>query len=37
LLLAPVFHRLLHRFHWEQSTQNATLRGPVHRDEPPAA
>ena len=37
LLLAPVFHRLLHRFHWEHSTQNATPRGPVHRDEPPAA
>ena len=35
LLLAPVFHRLLHRFHWEQSTQNAMPRGPVHRDEPP--
>jgi len=26
LLLAPVFHRLLHRFHWEQSTQTAPPR-----------
>jgi protein-S-isoprenylcysteine O-methyltransferase Ste14 len=22
LLFAPIFHRLLHRFHWDQSTQN---------------
>jgi protein-S-isoprenylcysteine O-methyltransferase Ste14 len=34
LLLAPVFHRFLHRFHWEQSTQNPTPRRPVHRNEP---
>jgi len=34
LLLAPVSHRLLHRFHWEQSTQNPTPRRPVHRDKP---
>jgi hypothetical protein len=37
LLLAPVFHRLLHRFHWEQSTRDAAPRGPSHRDQRPAA
>ena len=37
LLLAPVFHRLLHRFHWEQSTKHDSPRGPLHRDESPPA
>lgn len=27
LLLAPILHRLLHRFHWEQSPRNSTPRG----------
>jgi hypothetical protein len=32
LLLTPVFHRLLHRFHWEESARNATPAGPTtHR------
>jgi len=24
LMLAPIFHRILHRFHWEQSQRNTT-------------
>ena len=31
LLFAPVLHRLLHRFHWEQSARNAA----PHRTTPP--
>ena len=30
LLLTPIFHRLLHRFHWQQSAQN----GKPHRASP---
>ena len=36
-LFAPVLHRLLHRFHWEESSKRATPRGVVHHDESPAA
>ena len=30
LLFTPIFHRLLHRFHWDQSAQN----GRPHRAAP---
>jgi len=32
LLLAPVLHRLLHRFHWEQSARNSTPHGTTPPD-----
>jgi protein-S-isoprenylcysteine O-methyltransferase Ste14 len=33
LLLTPIFHRLLHRFHWDQSSQNARPRRSPPSDE----
>ena len=32
LLFAPVLHRLLHRFHWEQSARSSTRRGTTPPD-----
>jgi protein-S-isoprenylcysteine O-methyltransferase Ste14 len=33
LLFTPIFHRLLYRFHWDQSSQNAKPRRSPPSDE----
>ena len=36
LLLTPLFHRLLHTFHWEQSAQNVRPHRAAPSDKSPA-